>query len=278
MLVMSSRNAHSLLSIKQFGFERSYSGRHLTEASDEATIANPVGPKKNDKLTFTARFGTDSKSVAAASPEVILEYFQNPENLSFGASMPSIKVNPTPELLDKWNNACRALGASQPNENDKILQVRTVGVSIPGLTVEWSACIGTKLIMQADTSLPAFEFVLIEDQSSARGIPPLVYIYDKITGSRNGEQQTSKSNRETRFISRIGMKKTKNEQLMVFSCGGTMVINFKIPAPLMIFVRQDKQKSEDRMSKIIGKTIDKQMLKSLGVWENSYAEFVATRR
>jgi hypothetical protein len=74
LAIMSSHSAHSLLSIKQFGFERSYSGRHLTEASDEVTIANPAGPKKNDKLTFTARFGTDSKSVAAAPPEVILRW------------------------------------------------------------------------------------------------------------------------------------------------------------------------------------------------------------
>jgi hypothetical protein len=229
-----------------------------------------------DKLSFKSSFAAESNPVPAASVEDTLAFFQVPEHLSFGDSMPSSRVTPTPDLVDQWKDACHRVGATLPNlEQDVILSVRTAGVSIPGLTIYFSAYIGTTLIQHPESMLPAFEFVLIKDESVARGIKPLMWIYEKLMNSKK-KQQTS--GRETRFLSRVALKKTNDDDsYYCFSCSGTMEINFKVPSVVQIALGKGKSKSEAKMSTVITNQIEKDMVKALAKWQTSYESWIAAR-
>jgi hypothetical protein len=265
------QSCHSFFPPYRFSAGHGQSNLQLTTldaATQEATW------EKTTKLTFLANFTADSNPVPAASPEKVLKYFQNPKHLSFGASMPSSRVNPTPELVEQWTRACHAMGANPPNlEKDMILSVRTGGISIPGLAIEWSAYIGATLILQPDTRLPAFEFVLIKDENSARGVRPLMWVYEKVMGSKNGGEAGSKSTRETLFLSRIAMKPTQEKGEFVFNCEGSMEIKCEVPNVMLKATRVNKAKSETRMSKLIGNQIEKDMEKAMKYWQETYTQW-----
>merc|ERR1712238_637210 len=82
-----------------------------------------------------------------------------------------------------------------------IVSVRTAGISIPGLTVEWSALIGTNLVeiqnknnnynnqQPQQLHYPELELVLIKDESKVSGgAKPVVWIYNKLTQLRSYSQ------------------------------------------------------------------------------------------
>jgi hypothetical protein len=274
VVALIPQSCHSFLSPCRLSARYGHSDIQLTTLDDATEEATSTSSGKKTKLTFLANFTADSSPVAAASPEKVLEYFQNPKHLSFGASTPSSQVNPTPELVDQWTRACHAMGANPPNlEKDMILSVRTGGISIPGLVVEWSAYIGATLILQPDTRLPAFEFVLIKDESSARGVRPLMWVYEKIMGSKSGGEAGSKSSRETLFFSRIAMKPTQEEGDFVFNCKGSMEIKCEVPNVMLKATRGNKEKSEARMSKLIGNQIEKDMEKAMHYWQETYTQW-----
>eukprot|EP00525_Craspedostauros_australis_P009054 CAMPEP_0198121804 /NCGR_PEP_ID=MMETSP1442-20131203/33105_1 /TAXON_ID= /ORGANISM="Craspedostauros australis, Strain CCMP3328" /LENGTH=316 /DNA_ID=CAMNT_0043780681 /DNA_START=171 /DNA_END=1121 /DNA_ORIENTATION=+ len=244
-------------------------------AAPKRSASGTSSQKKNDDrcLTFLAEFATDSTPVPSSTPKEAIDYFRNPKHLSFGASMPSSRTKPTPQLMQNWKEACVRVGAKTPTDRDIILNVRTVGISIPGLTIEWSAYLGVKLRRQSN-GYPIFEFVLIQDELCAKGLTPVTYIFDRITGSRNGKQNKD-SARKSDFFSTIGMQ--RNGDSNVFRCEGFIEINFPIPPLLFRWIGEDKQASEERMGKTIGNAIKKDMKKALRTWEETYIEWSQQR-
>ena len=131
-------------------------------------------------LTFDATFAAQSEPVSVPSPERAMEYFRDPSCVVFGDSVPTTrqKVVP-PSMLETWREACETVGAKQPDPSeDFLLNVRTKGLSMPGLTIEWSATIGAAVVLNSTTNLPCYEFVLIEDAPAGRGIKPLLWIFE----------------------------------------------------------------------------------------------------
>merc|ERR1712238_45111 len=94
-----------------------------------------------------------------------------------------------------------------------IVSVRTAGISIPGLTVEWSALIGTNLVeihnenknnsynnqQPQQLHYPELELGLIKDESKVSGgAKPVVWIYNKLTQLRSYSQNKNDNNKQTK--------------------------------------------------------------------------------
>ena len=169
------------------------------------------------------------------------DFLSEPKHLAFGPSISSTVVayqNLTDDVIEKWVSSCRSVGACTPDpEEDRVVSIKTHGISIPGLTVEWSALLGTKVVIDSVDEnvqgkgpttevLPSLELVLIEDECQAKGARPLVWTFQKILarssdrrrkrqqqlqlsakddaeldGSKSPGQQ--KRRRETTFITRL---------------------------------------------------------------------------
>ncbi len=246
---------------------------------------------KNSKhiLTFHSSFTRQSKASVYLSPDINLdEFFLHTDHLlSAGKSVHSTIVSKTSELVEEWTIACDNVGACLPNnDHGVIMSVRTAGISVPGLSVEWSALIGTNLVHRNQN--PELEFVLIKDETKASGAKPILWIYNKLT--RNGSKsQKSKRKRgsnkmDTKLFTRLGFYKensasaaTHNEQKesYVIRCEGIMEMKYRIPSMLgkLIFssnAEEQKQKAERNVSNLITRQIEKDTEKNVMRWEENF--------
>ncbi len=226
-------------------------------------------------LTLRSQFETESQALPVCDLP-LKEFFERPEHISFGKSLPSRIIPPTPELMEQWAAACHRVGASLPspdNDNslDVILSVRTAGISFPGLKLEWSALIGVRLMDKLDTdSLPELEFVLIRDETNANGAKPLVWFYNKMNkGTKNQSAAAATEARKTNFLTRFGFHRSQ-EDTIIFRCTGSMEMTFRVPSAARRLVGPDKAKTEKRVSELISRQIEKDIIQSVDHWEENF--------
>jgi hypothetical protein len=225
-----------------------------------------------------------------------------------------MKIIPTTtELLEEWIIACNRVGAanpspqSTPNVDDDdvkcfIVSVRTAGISIPGLTVEWSALIGTNLI-DIDNHYPELELVLIKDETNvSSGARPIVWIFNRLmklsknTKKNNNNNDNNNNSIDTKLYTRLGFSPSgpnededEDEELLVLRCIGTMEMKFRISTLIrkLAFSSSSKgggddetsrisakERSENLMSNIITKYIEKDIKQHINIWEESYLSWI----
>jgi len=253
-------------------------------------------------LTFQSTFKRQSNPFVQLAPNIKLdEFLLNTDHLlNAGKSMHSKIVPKTTELLEEWTIACDRVGACPPNlDHGIIMAVRTAGISIPGLSVEWSAFIGTNLVYQSrrnhnQQQYPELEFVLIKDESKvSSGAKPIVWIYNRLTRNRNNapkiRHKRRSSNIDTKLFTRLGFYKERSSSLtcssediehgmdesLVIRCAGTMEMKFRIPSMLgkLIFSSDgeaQKAEAERKMSNLITRQIEKDTEENVLRWEENF--------
>jgi hypothetical protein len=257
-------------------------------------------------LTFQSSFERQSNPFVQLPPNIKLDEFLLHTDhllnaLNAGKSMHSKIVPKTKELLEEWTMACDCVGACPPNlDHGVIVSVRTAGISIPGLTVEWSALIGTNLVYQSQRhhnhqQYPELEFVLIKDESNvSSGAKPIAWIYNKLTRNRTNAYRSrskhrSSSNMDTKLFTRLGFYEERSSpaicssqdidndenESLVIRCAGTMEMKFRIPSMLgkLIFSsngNEQKAKAERKMSNLITRQIEKDTEQNVLRWEENF--------
>mmetsp|Transcript_55285 Transcript_55285/g.134282 ORF Transcript_55285/g.134282 Transcript_55285/m.134282 type:complete len:413 (+) Transcript_55285:85-1323(+) len=248
---------------------------------DNTQNTNP-GNDASTMIRFEAPFRASSRPLVVP-PEFIeddptllisrlTDFLSEPSHLTFGPSVSSTIVankDLSDDVIDRWASSCRSIGACTPDPtSDRVVSIKTHGISIPGLTVEWSALLGTKVVIDAVDKniqekeattevLPSLELVLIEDECQAKGARPLVWTFQKILGrsSRKKKRQQRQSSseddiesddskstgkgkrrRETNFITRLAFcnkvdsgTADNNNNNITLICSGTMLMKFPIP-------------------------------------------------
>ena len=246
-------------------------------------------------LTFQSSFEKKSEPVARLPPNTNLDEFLLDTNhlLTAGKSVHSKIVPKSSELLEDWRIACDRVGACSPNlDHSVIMSVRTAGISIPGLTLEWSALIGTNLVYKEEH--PELEFVLIKDYNTvSSGSRSIVWLFNKLTRNKsNSNRKKSKQgsrNSDTKLFTRLCFRKqtpssrTSNSQYFgndrnesfVIQCSGTMEMKFRIPSMLGRFMFSSgagakKAKAERKISQLITRQIEKDADQNLLRWEENF--------
>lgn len=253
-------------------------------AVEEAPSDTTAACTNSNELTFRSNFETESGALPLSCLP-LREFFDDPKHISFGKSLPATPVPPTPELLEQWAAACRRVGASLPIPDDSasppgaILSVRTAGISFPGLKLEWSALIGTTRVVQQsdDGNLPGLEFVLIRDETTARGARPLMWIYNKMNKAAPRNRPSSSLTvtevmRDTTMLTRFGFHRSE-EETITFRCSGYMEMRFRVPSAARRLVASDDAKkavTEKRVSDLITRQIEKDMIRSVDHWEENF--------
>ena len=263
-------------------------------------------------LTFQSTFQTKSEKLpqlSSSSDLMLGDFLIDPQNLLRAGESIQMKIVPTTtELLEEWIIACHRVSAAKPspqstpnsdnNDDAKcfIVSVRTAGISIPGLTVEWSALIGTNLI-DIDSHYPELELVLIKDETNvSSGSRPIVWIFNRLMKlSEKNKKNTNKNNNksiDTKLFTRLGFSSSgpnedtdDDKESLVLRCNGTMEMKFRIPALIrkLAFSSSSKggdddeashiskmERSENLMNNIITKYIEKDTKQHIIIWEESY--------
>jgi len=257
----------------------------LHAASDVTEREDLTQQRRKNVLKFQSSFQAQSNPLPRVPPNVPpSSFFDDPAHFSFGKSIPSHIVPTTPELLDEWVCSCRRVGASLPNSNKPsfILSVRAVDISILGLSLEWSALMGANIVDEGEGG--TVEFVLIRDESKARGARPLLWVYNKVMDS-----SSSKSKRETRFLTKFGLKRASaannhdnnvsNYQdndncdgCLIFDCSGSIEMTFQIPSVVGRLFPSGRriEAAEQKVNDLITKQITRNMKESIAHWEDTF--------
>mmetsp|Transcript_2626 Transcript_2626/g.6164 ORF Transcript_2626/g.6164 Transcript_2626/m.6164 type:complete len:359 (-) Transcript_2626:31-1107(-) len=283
------------------------SGVHPTTESGNNFLLGEKDLGKNGRsetkntLTFQSSFQRQSNALTGLSDDATLDDFflHHDHLLDAGASVRSKIVPTTPDLLDDWRKACDQVGACPPSADESvIMSVRTAGISIPGLTVEWSALIGTTLVRRRPTTgrgdqyrqqhYPELEFVMIRDENKvSSGAKPIVWIFNKLNRGTS-KRKRRQGPMDTTLFTRLGVYKDDDADAdaddtdsLVLRCTGTMEMKFRIPSIVtnLVFTSEaDSQKAhaERKISNLITRQIEKDTEQNVSRWEENLRSWIAS--
>lgn len=248
----------------------------ISPAPLRAKSTAAVAEIKEDEasLVLRADYVGQSKLAPVTSQEAMIDFFRDPKHcaclISAGNTRESHTVRVTDELLQRWKRRATSLGASEPETSDNIISVRTGGIRFPGVTVESTSLIGSKLILPTEsTGFPSYEFVLIQDQREATGLRPIVWIYNQLTGAGNTEREKDAA---PMSLSRVAPCPTEDGENVTFKIDSFLEIRIKFPVVLLKILPVSKEKAEAQGADAVIKVLKKDIDVSIEKFRDIYAE------
>lgn len=231
--------------------------------------------KDSDKacLVLRADYVKATTPAPAIPPEQMVDFFRNPLHrgclISAGGKRETKIFPTTDELLERWKRRALSLGAAEPERSDTIIEVRVGGIRFPGISLESTSLVGSKLLIPIQPNVfPSYEFVLIQDKRQATGLRPFVWVYDKLTGEgdKERERDTAPTSLSRVTVEQIeAVEQIKGGEDITFRIETFLEIRIKFPAFLLKILPVTKQKAEAQgslgISKVIKSDIDIAMAK-----------------
>jgi len=245
-----------------------------TNSLQAESTAAADGATDEASLTLRADYVGKSKPAPVTSQEALVDFFRDPKHsaclISAGNTRESHAVAVTDELLQRWKNRASSLGAKEPEASDTIISVRTGGIRFPGVTVESTSLIGSKLLLPTkETEYPSYEFVLIQDQREATGLRPIVWVYNQLTGAGNKERENDAA---PMSLSRVTPCPTSDGESVTFQIDSFLEIKVKFPAVLIKILPVSKEKAEAQGAEAVTKVLKKDIDVSIAKFRDIYAE------
>jgi hypothetical protein len=245
-------------------------------SSDETTSKDRIEAQDEETttLTLSGKIEISSSAVPLMSQEKFSTFVKAPESrnllVSAGGKRRVEELELTPQLLALWKNACDELGAQCPDESDSVVEVRTGGIDFPGLHLEILAVIGIKDVRNSQNK-KLYELVLIQGENKARGLAPVVWIFNKLTGAGEKDSEDRQSSLSLTTLS----YEVVNDSEIVFSISGRLTIKVKFPAFLLKILPTNKEKAEESGGKSIYKILEKDGSMSMAAYEKAYLKTIS---
>jgi hypothetical protein len=231
-------------------------------ATREKRTVEKAQQDRKATLKFCSDFDFKSDPIPAHFKKDLVEYFCRHECRDLFVSSGGIKtVQKLPmsqDLVQLWEEACdKYYGPyALPNKEDDTIFTVTTQVPFPWLTVELTNCSGAKLIISED-GIPEYQFYYIGEKKSANGSAPMVWLYEKLTGS-------SSTPKNDVFLPPSGKA---NSRVYITESDGACYINFDVDfwvkatfsRLLLRILPTSKAKMEQQGSASISKLIAKEV-------------------
>lgn len=235
-----------------------------TAATDETTSDTIKGQATEEaSLVIRADYVGKSEPAPASSTEAMQEFFQDSSSrdclISAGNTRETHPVPTTNKLLERWKVRAFALGAEEPSASDEIISVNTGGIKFPGITIQTTSLMGTKLLLPTKkTKCPSYEFILIQDEREVVGLRPIVWVYNQLVGGKDKEKETAPM-----CMSRITACPSSDNKNVTFQIDTFLEIRISFPAILLKILPVSKEKVEARGVKAIQRMLKKDIDVSL---------------
>ena len=160
-----------------------------------------------------------------------------------------------------WNKCCdREYGAENKPEPDDTILVADNVIQFPGLQLTNEVYNGVKRVVDPSTGLPTYKFFLIGEERSISGLPPVVYMFNTLTGANKKKSNSL----ETQAVAISTFRVTKNG-------GGSLLFTFEVsfrivlvfPALLLKILPLSKEKTESQGSASVSHTLSKSVEDSI---------------
>lgn len=257
------------------------------------TVSEPLPPDTtSDELTaFLLRH--ESRNVFAAG----------------GGATDSVReLEITPAWRSMWKKACHSWYGSihLPSQGDTLLSCDTYSY-FPGLEVCTTVISGIKLLprqhqhtrghaRQQHNNLPSYCFLVIGQKQSAKGLPPVVWIFKQLMGIKkeddDGDKASSSSsassNRDVSSLSSwepmgpvkstVSVQRRKEDGRWCFRLDSDIKIKVEFPAMLLKILPTSKAKVEAQGSTSITKTVSKASRLGVEAAYQAFTDFQQERR
>lgn len=188
---------------------------------------------------------------------------------------------PSPEELKRWTDEATRLGASMgapvaiPSHDDKLVRLRSPGMSFPGIKLVMTTTMGTKLILppvakRMFSTDVEYQFTLLDEELKAVGPKALVWLFNKLTGAHKSTESEPMSH----IFSRVYAEPINGGSDVVFKNHATVEIRVKFPSLLLRLIPfANKEKIEKKNSFSIQKTLDEDAPLGMNKFRDAYLEW-----
>eukprot|EP00538_Stauroneis_constricta_P013542 CAMPEP_0119564402 /NCGR_PEP_ID=MMETSP1352-20130426/26863_1 /TAXON_ID=265584 /ORGANISM="Stauroneis constricta, Strain CCMP1120" /LENGTH=321 /DNA_ID=CAMNT_0007613159 /DNA_START=82 /DNA_END=1047 /DNA_ORIENTATION=+ len=232
-------------------------------------------------LNLTGSVLVKSKDLPKKASNDIRTFMEDEATLRLllsGGERVTQKIPTSPSLLEEWASRAERAGGATPTASDAVYDVQRSGLSLPGLKLKGNSRFGTKIIPNPDNGLVDYEVTMIDDTSTASGLSPLVWVYNKFTGGGGGSGKRSGSdddiiiNNTAEGSSSTTTSFTRltcnvKEDSIAFEAYSDVAVKMKFPS---IFSKLTS-KIETSAGASIKKTLDRDLGKVMKAIEDAYA-------
>lgn len=263
--------------------------RHIGYSTLETTKALATTSAETTTLTFSTIHECQSEPIPSEHKEAFVQYFSQLEfrKIFFSrGGQREVEELLDDTLRDYWEEKARQWDPPLqfPNiEQDRVI-ITDASLKFPGLTVTSRSCSGLKEQPEAKREgSPQYDLLLIAEITFATGLPPMVWIFNKLTGNRGTTSVNDSPATSTDQLSPTPSKIKGNVALVDSDDGSSFVIRNKVdlqiiitfPRFLLRILPGSKEKTESQGSAACLKSISKEMKESV---DAAYADFHSTRR
>jgi hypothetical protein len=227
---------------------------------------------EKETLNFIANIETASTPLDSVSTDVLAEFLKTTvcrnHFLSAGGTSKCVEIDWTTELEDLWRGTCaRFCLDTLPCEGDAIVVGETC-LQFPGLKLVNNVYTGVKLV-EGD-NLPSYSFLLIGERRQVYGPPPLVWLFNQMTGNSAEEDNVVKPS-NTRVLSILSISDASNSPCFTFVCNAEVIVEF--PKFLLKILPASKEKIEEQGTASIKKAIERDISKAVNTVNDAFFEW-----
>lgn len=236
-------------------------------------------------LAFRASLSyTTEPAPLPTSKKSLVDFFsleQHRNSLLVGSG--NIKVEPweaqrsaLPEILLKrrWVEEVQLFGLEKPVNSDKLIQLK-LKTSFLVFTIYAIAVLGVKHLLPQkldddEKTSPEYQLTLLGEEFHADGPPPLVWIFNQITGADKPKKATKDHTIHGMF--RVWAKPSAKN--LAFESTADIRVDIKFPALLLQLLPVEKKIIEEEASKALQKSLQRDLPPGLVKFRDSYVRWL----
>lgn len=255
--------------------------------------------KKPDKtlVKFVASRSHSTPPMPLPSPPATLDdFFSQKEycDLLFSAEATLTDVdNPSPELWDMLKDSNLYYRDALPDSTTtastpiRFMELANAPMHFIGVTLHSTATVGIQYLQGPDFvkqshhyGFPEFRFYLLSTNLEARGPPPLVWLFYKLIGKKQGEDgisTASASRFQTSGFTRVWAEAVTSQRKVVFHNTARLESRLRIPSVLLSLMPFSVQHLEEKGSESLQTAIDKDMEPAAERFQEAYTQWLISK-
>ena len=248
-------------------FRRRRSKVALSDVSGTSAdgLVKKTGSLNKLQLSFLATKKYETKPVEINSNLPLDEFFLANRNLLLG-NCEKISIILSEQNLDllKKSDFQRYEFASRRD----VLKIVKGGLNFPGLAIKSILKMEVLHMENKETCLPEIRFTLLSSEQIGTGAKPIVWLYNKLTGT--GKKDGNSSESDTFSVTSITAKYAEDKEKILFVADCKLQIGFSIPASLFKLLPLSPAKFEESGSKSIQKVLDSDIIPSVNSFRDAF--------
>jgi hypothetical protein len=213
-------------------------------------------------LIFSADFDLKTEMFPSNDEDELIEFFRSTDLrnhfLSGGGRAEIEVIDWTTQLVNMWEEASERLYGIESlpiKENGDTIISSISTTNFPGVQLTTTVFMGTKLLQDSD-GFPYYRCILIADKRQLSGLPPAVWLFNKLTGSTPDIEYNPVSGG---VDSEISLIREMNGEY-VLSYVGSVKVTTEFPKGLIKILPTSKESMEQQGSMSIRKAVEKDII------------------